>query len=1126
MSDFDPIHVDFLLNQAEVKKNTAEIKKDITGADASAQRSAQKMGETVKRVYDQNVKEVNEYTAAVTKSKAALRANTAMVGKSASGFNTLNHSINQISRELPAFAVSAQIGILALSNNIPILADEINKLKVQNQQLVASGQKGVPVWKSLARGIFGWQTLLSLGITLITVYGREIGKFFSNLSKGKSTIDAAKESQEALNQAFESTDYKKAVKNVLSLQTNIELAKDGMMDAADVVDQYNKSMGKAVGTAKDLNEVEQLLVKNSNNYIQMMLYKAAANLALDKAAQDALESAQKQMKLEDELERVREKIRAKEAAGDTALSVGRGGASEFALLLKDRSVLEAELSKMKRDGEKAINERNRIFKALQEKAASFGLDIFLNDGGGGKKAVSNRQALLDKIAAIDREYARKRLSSDDAEIQALKDKFARIRELVERFNSDPNNKDAAIALGGLDASERRALADLRYRQDTKALAFSIREQRDIYREYESFRTRHGKSAADARFKNELEAFKTYSDFLQSKLDENKEALDAVASGNASGSQRERVDLLRAAANDEAAVEQRKFDDLVARLLTYQEKMLKIEEQYLEKEKQLREQFAGADLEKRIEVLKHQKDEELKALNEAAFKESELYADLNERILGMTRRQIKQHLAVLVNALNNGFFRAADGTMFRFSQAQISELKSTIHELDELLNETRPLLIGSEKMARLFEDMGRGFSDLAFGIHDMNPELAESVQHMAELAEVGASTAKALSGFARGDIIGGISSSLSAIGNLFGLFGGSKRAREERERKIREAQEEFQVNVLRGEFAINEVLRERLLLRSEEISLTLQQMDANRQALEANSAEVESEFERLRNELNDENYIFRINASGNPTFAQINETHSFDYLRELYEGGRLEGRALEIFEQLLRLQEEGEDIEAQLAALRDQAQQIFTGTTQESIADGIINGLRQGKTAVEDFAGDMEELLQNAILNSIKYQTLEEPLADFYEQFAAFAESDGALTESEIAELRALYESIVGQAIESFDALSGILDQDLLGGAESGLKGAIKRELTEETASELTGLYRATFDVMKRTELAIQSQLEIERKTFDRTHKIMKSSAAIAENTSNTVDELKIVVKELRTIRKNTRDNSTGYDKGL
>src|SRR5690606_13021611 len=117
------------------------------------------------------------------------------VNKSKTSFNGLQNSINQISRELPAFTYSAQTGFMAISNNLPILFDEIGNIRKQNDAMVASGQKAVPMWKQLSGAIFGWGTLLSIGITLMTVYGKEIGEWIVGLFKGKDALAALKKEQ-------------------------------------------------------------------------------------------------------------------------------------------------------------------------------------------------------------------------------------------------------------------------------------------------------------------------------------------------------------------------------------------------------------------------------------------------------------------------------------------------------------------------------------------------------------------------------------------------------------------------------------------------------------------------------------------------------------------------------------------------------------------------------------------------------------------------------------------------------------------------------------------------------------------------------------------------------------------
>src|SRR5690606_8107563 len=110
------------------------------------------------------------------------------VGNYASGWNGMAHSINQMTRELPAFTYSFQTGAMALSNNIPIFVDEISKAAKANKELVAEGKNITPVWKQVLSSLLSWQTALSVGITLVTVYGKEIGEWVQALLKGRDAL--------------------------------------------------------------------------------------------------------------------------------------------------------------------------------------------------------------------------------------------------------------------------------------------------------------------------------------------------------------------------------------------------------------------------------------------------------------------------------------------------------------------------------------------------------------------------------------------------------------------------------------------------------------------------------------------------------------------------------------------------------------------------------------------------------------------------------------------------------------------------------------------------------------------------------------------------------------------------
>lgn len=113
--------------------------------------------------------------------------------------NNLKMQFSQVARELPSLAMGPQMFILAISNNLPMLADAIADVRKQNELLAASGQKGVPVWKQLGKALLSPQTALIALISLGVVYGKEIGNWVKNLGKAKKELSETQQLQESLN---------------------------------------------------------------------------------------------------------------------------------------------------------------------------------------------------------------------------------------------------------------------------------------------------------------------------------------------------------------------------------------------------------------------------------------------------------------------------------------------------------------------------------------------------------------------------------------------------------------------------------------------------------------------------------------------------------------------------------------------------------------------------------------------------------------------------------------------------------------------------------------------------------------------------------------------------------------
>lgn len=121
------------------------------------------------------------------------------VGNYAGSFNPLTNSMTQLTREMPAFTYSVQTGFMALSNNIPIFTDALQNAVAQNKELQKQGQPTTSVLKQVAGALFSFQTLLGVGITLLTVYGKEIGNWISGLSGASAILDELNDNQKKFN---------------------------------------------------------------------------------------------------------------------------------------------------------------------------------------------------------------------------------------------------------------------------------------------------------------------------------------------------------------------------------------------------------------------------------------------------------------------------------------------------------------------------------------------------------------------------------------------------------------------------------------------------------------------------------------------------------------------------------------------------------------------------------------------------------------------------------------------------------------------------------------------------------------------------------------------------------------
>lgn len=202
-------------------------------------------------------------------------------------FNGLHMSIQQMAREMPSLAMGPQMFFLAISNNLPIFADEVQRAKREYEGLVKAGQKGVPVWRQILSSLFSWQTALTTGIMLLVMYGDEIVDWVKGLFSAKEGVDALKKSLQEKNEV-EKEGHAVSVRTRAELDNTISELRDFVgtkEQEKSKVDELNRKYGDAFGSYKTLAEWYDVLIQKGNAYIESLFNQAKAQSYIKKAVE-------------------------------------------------------------------------------------------------------------------------------------------------------------------------------------------------------------------------------------------------------------------------------------------------------------------------------------------------------------------------------------------------------------------------------------------------------------------------------------------------------------------------------------------------------------------------------------------------------------------------------------------------------------------------------------------------------------------------------------------------------------------------------------------------------------------------------------------------------------------------
>lgn len=370
--------------------------------------------------------------------------------------NNLKMQFSQVARELPSLAMGPQMFILAISNNLPMLADAISDVRKQNELLAASGKKGVPVWKQLASSLFSTQTALVAAISLGVVFVKDIASWVKELINGKKAIDNNKEALENYKKAMlesQQTAQNETVQLNLLYKAAVDSSK-GMNERISAVKELKKEYPQYF---KNLSDEEILVGKAADKYNELataIMASAKAQAAKETLIKNSKEILDLETKITEEYKKQElNEIKRTEAVG----KLKEGQKQTFLPVSND--VIDATNRnydrKFKESEEKITEWRRKIYdltkfnKSLADQVNIEDLLFESNRGGGETGTGSGKTDYASQLADA---RIRAQQTTEKLRIQIMQEGIAKRMALAMQEYDD--------SIANIDKQERDTLAKM------------------------------------------------------------------------------------------------------------------------------------------------------------------------------------------------------------------------------------------------------------------------------------------------------------------------------------------------------------------------------------------------------------------------------------------------------------------------------------------------------------------------------------------------------------------------------------------------------------------------------------------------------------------------------------------
>ena len=370
------------------------------------------------------------------------------VGHYEKAWNGLGNAMNQIIRETPSMAVSLNTFFLAISNNLPILWDEIDRTREKNKLLRAEGKPTQSVIKTIVSSIFSWQTALIILISALSYNGEEILRWIKLAWSGQKAIAEMDDVIESVSDKMKDSTKQLGEQVATLKRLSIEWQNLGgnLKKQKQFVKDNQTEFSKLDVSINNVNDAEKILVSHTTEFTDALEARAKAMAAMQVAAEYYGKAIQKQFDFETTYKNKPNWWQRLAAGGIVGLF---GGDKEYTqkTYQKNKKQLQTQIEKeIAYDNdfaEKAVKLAGNYYDEVDKLYKKIGLDYHHKSGG--RSRTQRQRDLTDTIWKNDLSIQKKY----EASITMLqRDEFAKrkqeavdaaeatIREMQEKFRKN------------------------------------------------------------------------------------------------------------------------------------------------------------------------------------------------------------------------------------------------------------------------------------------------------------------------------------------------------------------------------------------------------------------------------------------------------------------------------------------------------------------------------------------------------------------------------------------------------------------------------------------------------------------------------------------------------------------